>query len=165
MTMDAVDRKLLGVMQDRFPVSSRPYLELGGEVGLDEAGALRRVRRLREDGFFHRIGASFDSKKLGHASTLVGMKVAAGHVESAAAAVGRHPEVTHCYERDDEYNLWFTVIAPSGEELEGILQQVRQETGVKDMLDLPATRVFKIRVHFELEDGCPALDCVQREGD
>ncbi len=165
MTMDAVDRKLLGVMQDRFPVSSRPYLELGGEVGLDEAEALRRVRRLREEGFFHRVGASFDSKKLGHSSTLVGMKVTAGHVERVAAAACRHPGVTHCYERDDEYNLWFTIIAPSVDMLQDILQEVSREAGVNDVLDLPATSVFKIRVHFDLEGVGRAQDRVQRKGD
>ena len=148
--MDRADKELLTTIPDGFPVASRPYRVLGEVLGLTEQETLSRVRKLREKGFVHRIGASFDSRKLGYVSTLVGMKVAEDGLEATAKIVGSYPGVTHSYEREGEYNLWFTLIAPSAEELRGQLDEIRERTGAADMLELPAEKVFKIKVHFDM---------------
>ena len=59
--------------------------------------------------------------------------------------MGACPGVTHNYERKHEYNVWFTLIASSQEEKERILKDLIRETKI-DILELPATRIFKIRV-------------------
>ena len=157
--MDRADRELLTIMQDSFPVSPRPYDELGEKLGFSGQEALRRVRALREQGVFHRIGASFDSRELGYVSTLAGMKVPGGELEAVAKIIGSYPGVTHCYEREDEYNLWFTLIASSAEELLSQLDEIREKTGSAGIMDLPAGKVFKIKVHFDMrvregDEGC-----------
>jgi len=66
------------------------------------------------------------------------------------AAVNAHPGVTHNYRRDDEYNVWFTLITPGEDELAAALAGIKRETGVEDILSLRATRTFKINAHFEV---------------
>ncbi|MGD8677299.1 MAG: Lrp/AsnC family transcriptional regulator, partial [Desulfobacterales bacterium] len=48
------------------------------------------------------------------------------------------------------YNIWFTFIAPSKAEIEENLEQIEQQTGVSPILNMPATRVFKIKAKFDL---------------
>jgi len=55
-----------------------------------------------------------------------------------AEAVNRHPGVTHNYLRENAFNVWFTFIAPSMEEIEAKLSEISAETGVTDILNLPA---------------------------
>ncbi|MFW5637182.1 MAG: Lrp/AsnC family transcriptional regulator, partial [Thermodesulfobacteriota bacterium] len=77
-------------------------------------------------------------------------KVPAEMLESFAETVNRYPGVTHNYTRDNPFNVWFTFIAPSMEEIDANLEAISRETGVREILNLPSTRVFKIRAHFDL---------------
>jgi hypothetical protein len=65
-------------------------------------------------------------------------------------AVNRHPGVTHNYLRENTFNVWFTFIAPSMAEIEANLRAISAETGIAEILNLPATRVFKIRAQFDV---------------
>jgi siroheme decarboxylase len=58
--------------------------------------------------------------------------------------------VTHNYQRDNEFNVWFTFIAPSTAEIEAKLAEIAAKTGVPEILNLPATNVFKIKAQFDL---------------
>jgi len=52
--------------------------------------------------------------------------------------------------REHAFNIWFTFIAPSVKVIEKNLEQIRKDTGVDTILNLPATRVFKISANFKL---------------
>ena len=41
--MDVTDRKLLNIIQGRFPLVDRPYQALGDELGIDEAEVIERL--------------------------------------------------------------------------------------------------------------------------
>ena len=77
-------------------------------------------------------------------------KPAHDRMKMFAETVNRYPGVTHNYLRDHPFNVWFTFIAPSMAEIEESLDRIAKETEVGDILNLPATRVFKIRAHFNL---------------
>ncbi|MGB9619482.1 MAG: AsnC family transcriptional regulator [Armatimonadota bacterium] len=148
--MDEIDRQLLNIAQSDFPIAPRPYKLLGEQVGITEQEALERVRKLVQSGIIRRIGPSFDSKKLGYVSTLVAARVPRDRLEDVAVIVGSFGEVTHNYERDHDYNLWFTIICDSKERLREILDEIRRKTGEAEMYSLPAERTFKIKAEFEL---------------
>jgi DNA-binding Lrp family transcriptional regulator len=147
--MDEVDKGLLNIIQTDFPISPSPYHVLGERLGISEEGALERVRALVESGVIRKIGPSFDTRKLGHASTLVAAKIPIERLEEVAGVVNSFPQVTHNYGRDFEYNLWFTIIAKDESEIERTLDQIKAKTGISDMHELPAKRMFKIKVEFE----------------
>lgn len=148
--LDDVDRRLLNRVQSDFPLTASPYREIAGEMDLSEAEVISRLARLRDAGVIRRLGANFFPKKLGYVSTLCAAKVPADRLERFAAVVNRYPGVTHNYLREDDFNVWFTFIAPSPEDIDAALADIRRETGVETILNLPAIRLFKIRAQFEL---------------
>jgi len=148
--IDDVDRAILNRIQSDFPVTSRPYLAVANELGLTEKEVLARVSRLKEAGIIRRIGGNFVPDKLGYVSTLCAAKVPEERIERFAEVVNRYPGVTHNYRRDNKFNIWFTFIAPSMEEIEQNLREISEETGITDILNLPATQVFKIKAQFEV---------------
>lgn len=150
--MDAIDRRILDVIQSGFPVAARPYAELGRDLGLTEAETLARVRALKESGVIRRIGANFQSARLGWHSTLCAAKVPPERMEHFVATVNAHPGVTHNYLRDHEFNVWFTFIGEDPETVQQALADIGAATGV-DVLYLPATRLFNIKVDFAMQGG------------
>ena len=148
--MDDIDREILNRIQSNFPITSRPYATIAEELSLSESDVLARVTALKENGIIRRIGGNFVPEKLGFVSTLCAAKVPSDKIDVFAETVNRFPGVTHNYQRENAYNVWFTFIAPSMEAIEGNLTTIAQETGVTEILNLPATRVFKIKAHFKL---------------
>ena len=148
--MDDTDRAILNRIQSDFPIISRPYRAIAKDLGLDEDELIQRLRRLKDRGIIRRIGGNFSPDKLGFVSTLCAARVPADRIDLFARVVNRYTGVTHNYQRDNEFNIWFTFIAPSMEEIRRNIEEISRETGVTDILNLPATRVFKIRAHFNL---------------
>ena len=97
-----------------------------------------------------RIGGNFAPEKLGFVSTLCAAKVPENKIDHFAKIVNRYPGVTHNYQRDNEFNVWFTFIAPSMQEIEENLKKISNDTKIKDIINLPATKVYKIKAHFNL---------------
>ena len=148
--MDDIDKAILNRIQSDFPITSQPYQTIADELNLTEKEVLGRVSRLKETGIIRRIGANFVPAKLGYVSTLCAAKVPEDKIERFADTVNRFPGVTHNYRRENSFNVWFTFIAPSMEEIEQNLKEIEQETGIKEILNLPATRVFKIKAQFDV---------------
>lgn len=148
--MDEADRKILNAIQSEFPITARPYGDLGRRIGLSEEEVLRRVKRLKEKGIIRRIGGNFHSNKLNFTSTLCAAKVPEEKLERFVKVVNGYPGVTHNYLRSHEFNVWFTFIAPSTEAIERSLKEISDATGVEDVYSLPAVRMFKVKVDFEI---------------
>ncbi|MGW8300833.1 MAG: siroheme decarboxylase subunit alpha [Desulfobacterales bacterium] len=148
--IDDVDRAILNQIQSDFPLTSRPYLTIAEDLGLSEGEVLKRVSRLKASGIIRRIGGNFKPEKLGFVSTLCAAKVPEDKIGQFAEVVNRYPGVTHNYRRENTFNIWFTFIAPSMDEINANLEKIAAETGVTDILNLPATRVFKIRAEFKV---------------
>ena len=148
--LDDIDRKILNRIQSDFPIDRRPYRVIANDVGLEEEEVLQRVSTLKNAGIIRRIGGNFAPEKLGFASTLCAARVPQDKMEVFTRTVNRFPGVTHNYQRDNAYNVWFTFIAPSPEDIDANLEQITRETGVHDILNLPATQVYKIKAHFKL---------------
>lgn len=149
--MDATDKRILDIIQTGFPIAPRPYEAIGKEVGLTEAEALARVRALKASGIIRRIGANFQSAKIGFKSTLCAASVPKDKLDAFTAVVNAHPGVTHNYLRDHALNIWFTMIGPSRQAIRDALAAITAETGIA-VLNLPADRLFKIRVDFSMSD-------------
>ena len=149
--MDATDKRILDIIQTGFPIAPRPYAAIGEQVGLTEAEALARIRALKASGIIRRIGANFQSAKIGFKSTLCAASVPPEKLDDFTAAVNAHPGVTHNYLRAHALNIWFTMIGPSREAIREGLAAITAKTGIS-ILNLPADRLFKIRVDFSMSD-------------
>ncbi len=147
--LDNVDKMLLDIIQTAFPLEPRPYAVLGRQLGIAEEEVLERVRALKKRKIIRRLGANFQSDKLGFVSTLCAAKVPQDKLDMFVQRVNACPGVTHNYLREHAYNIWFTLISPSREDACHTLAAITADTGIP-ILNLPATRLFKIRVDFRM---------------
>lgn len=146
--MDEKDRALLNEIQSNFPVDPRPYQALGARLGIGEDEVLKRISNLRKAGIIRRIGASINSRKIGFVSTLLAARAPEDKFQRFVAMVNQVDGVTHNYLRRHEYNVWFTLISPSEAEKRRVLDELMERTGI-EILELPARKIFKIRVDFK----------------
>ena len=148
--MDNTDKKILNEIQSHFPISSRPFHELGKRLNLPESDVLERIRGLKEDGIIRRIGGNFHSGRLNFTSTLCAARVPEEKIEHFVKTVNHYPGVTHNYLRNHAYNIWFTFIAKDMDYIEDALKKISDETGATEIRNLPAVKTFKIKVDFEI---------------
>jgi len=156
--LDDRDKTLMSVIQANFPVDRRPFERLAAYLGDDGEDLERRVRKMRSDGVIRRLGAVFDSRKLGYVSTLVAGRVDPDDLDEVAAEVSKLTGVTHNYRREHAYNLWFTLTSESTERLEETLEDLRQRTTARELHSLPALKVYKIRVNFQFAESSGIID-------
>ncbi|MGI5912059.1 MAG: AsnC family transcriptional regulator [Syntrophomonadaceae bacterium] len=149
--MDKIDREIVNIMQHNFPLSTQPYLELAGYLGISEDEVLKRVQLLKNEGIIRRIGAILDSKQMGYYSTLCACQVEEGLINEVAGVINAQKGVTHNYVRDHHYNIWFTITAPSYEEAMEIIKDIEMAVGIK-VVTMPAIKMYKIKVCLSLGD-------------
>ena len=146
--METKYRKILNEIQSDFPISSRPYRDLGNRLHMTETEVLDAVKRLKENGVIRRIGGNFQTSRLDFVSTLCAARVPEEKIDRFVETVNAYPGVTHNYLRAHSYNIWFTFIAEEMGIIEDALETIRQKTGVTEILNLPAEEMFKIKVDF-----------------
>jgi DNA-binding Lrp family transcriptional regulator len=148
LDLDSVDKLILREVQSHLPIAERPYLELGQRLGLSEDEVLKRLAVMKESGVIRRIGGNFQSHRLGFKSTLCAAQVPENKLDLFVKTVNGYSGVTHNYLREHEYNVWFTFIAPSMDEINRCIEAIEQATGVGGICSFPARKLFKIQVDF-----------------
>jgi len=148
--MDKIDSKILHVLQYNFPLAENPYESIARKLGIPNEEIWNRIQKMLDEGVIRRIGASFDSNKLGFRSTLAAVSVKPELVDHAANIIGQYHEVTHSYLRNDEFNIWFTLIAVDNDRIENILEQICKSLRLEKskVLNLPMKRLFKLDARF-----------------
>ena len=148
--IDDTDKKILNAIQVGFPIESRPYRVIAEKLNLDEDELIQRIQRMKDQMIIRRIGGNFSPDRLGYFSTLCAAKVPKDKIDEFTGVVNAYTGVTHNYLRDHEFNVWFTFIAPSRQIIQDNLTRIKEATGVDQILNLPATRLFKISANFKL---------------
>ena len=148
--MDEIDKKILNILQKEFPLEEQPFLIVGQRCGISEDETIHRVQNMKDEGIIRRIGAVFDGAKLGRVSTLCAARVPEEKIGLFVKIVNANKNVTHNYRRNHAYNIWFTVSAENAEELERFLGDVKEKTGIAEILDMRAVRTFKINASFDV---------------
>ena len=149
-TIDDINKKILNTIQTDFPIHPRPYKIIGERLSLSESEVISRIESMKEDMLIRRIGGNFSPDKLGYVSTLCAAQVPENKINHFTETVNAYPGVTHNYQRDHQFNIWFTFIAPSVEIIKSNLAKISETTGVHPILNLPATKLFKISANFKL---------------
>ena len=152
--MDKNDSRILQELQDNFPLNERPYEVIADRLQISTEQLWDSIQKMLDEGVIRRIGASFDSNKLGFSSTLAAVSVEPEQVVRAAEVISQFPEVTHSYLRKDVFNIWFTIIASDDKKIKSILEQVCTALSLKSsqILNLPVKRLFKLDARFDTRD-------------
>ena len=146
--MDEIDKKILNIIQKDFPIVEVPFRVVAEKIGTAEDDVLERIRRMKREGIIRRIGAVFDAKKLGYVSALCAARVPDERLRAFVDTVNSYPGITHNYRRNHAYNVWFTIISPDESTLQSSLAEIRERTGIPDILSMKASRTFKIDASF-----------------
>ncbi len=151
---DETDGEILRLIQEDFPLMERPFGEIAKRLDvhpkLDESEVMRRIEALKESGVIRRVGAVIDGRAVGVVTTLLGAKVPAESIGAFSDVVNSYNRVTHNYLRDCERNIWFTIWGKSGDEIERTINEIRDKTGVTDILSFPSKKTYKIRAVFDI---------------
>lgn len=124
MSLDAMDRRLLSVLQRRGRISNA---ELAEAVNLSASACHRRVQRLETDGYIRDYVALLDAKKLGLSATIfveITLSTQADEVlEAFELAVKRIPDVLECHLTAGAADYILKVVADSTEDFARIHRQ------------------------------------------
>ncbi len=148
-----MDKKILNRIQRQFPVAARPYAVLAENLGITEDQVLSRIESLVRQKIIRKIGASVAPRKMSHTTTLVAASVKPEKLGEVADAVSAYPNVTHNYGREHGFNLWFTLVGKDRGEIIRLCNEISGLDGVIDLLELPATHLFKLDVFFDFSEG------------
>jgi DNA-binding Lrp family transcriptional regulator len=148
--LDDLDKRLLNLMQGRFPIAQRPYQHVAAEAGIDEQEAIARVQRLQNERIIRQVTPIFDTRALGYSSMLVAAKVDAENPWRAASIINEHPGVSHNYRRNHDFNLWWTIAVPPSSSLEDHVQRVHELAGGESTRLMHTIRMFKIGVDLDM---------------
>ncbi len=149
MTLDALDKQILLILQDNVPLVSRPFLEAAKKLGVGEDEVLRRVQRMLSEGVVRRFSASVRHRKLGIcANPMCAWKVPKERVEEVGKKMAAFEEVTHCYERPIvqgkwEYNVFTMLHGYDRASVEKTVKKLSEATGIKDYKLLYSTKEYK----------------------
>jgi DNA-binding Lrp family transcriptional regulator len=149
--VDQTDLAILNALQDDLPLVSRPWKAIADRLNISETDMIDRMKNLEESGIIRDISPVLESRSLGlHAATLVALHVPEERLEEIAGVISSYAEVSHNFQRDHYYSLWFTIAAQNEEGIQRVLHEILQQTAipVSDVLDLPTTKKIKINVRF-----------------
>jgi DNA-binding Lrp family transcriptional regulator len=156
--MDSTDREILNRIQREVPLEREPFDAIGRDLGIAGDEVIRRIESLKRTRVIRQISAIFDTRVLGYESSLVAAKIPAHRLGEGAKAINSHPGVSHNYERNNEFNLWYTVAVPPDSRLglEGTVDVLHHISGAEKTRILPTLKLFKIGVTLDMNKGATA---------
>lgn len=140
--------ELLSIIQKRFPLVAKPFAVIAEELGADEETIIRLITEEKNNKIIRQISPIFDTKRLGYSSSLVSFKVKREDIGTAVEIINSHPGVSHNYEREHTFNIWFTLAVDPDSKL-GLKKTVEilaEEANAVEYIMLPTLKLFKISV-------------------
>jgi siroheme decarboxylase len=153
--IDVLDKALLNEIQWEFPLVQRPFLKIGLRHNISEQQVMDRIFRMKKIGLIRQINAIFDTRNLGYKSALIAFAVVPEMLDVVANEVNKHPGVSHNYERNHEYNMWFTLAIPPNDEMKPHLDRLAKLQGVTKYRLLPTLKLYKIGVKLDMINDDP----------
>lgn len=150
--LDDFDKDLLNEIQWSFPLVKQPYHELANKFDTTPDEIKHRLTELKKSGIVRQLSAIFDTRKLGYKSSLVAMKVEPDKLASVANTINKHPGVSHNYERNHDFNLWFTIATPPKTNVKTEVEKLSKLSGVVATRMLPTIKMFKIGVKLDMNE-------------
>lgn len=150
-----MDKELLMKAQYEMPVCETPFAELAEKLERSEEYVIGELRKYMQQGIVKKVGPQLNYRAfrgISHAA-LVGAEIKE-NLEGAVEIINADRGVKHNFLREHEvYNIWFTIKAPSREELFERTREIMERCGVENYVVLPSVRVYKMDVKYDLFRG------------
>jgi len=140
--------EILSRIQKKFPLVAKPFEVIADELGISEKEVLDILQEQKKAKIIRQTSAIFDTKRLGYKSSLVAFKVKPELINSAVKILNSHPGISHNYERNHDFNIWFTMaVSPDSTfGLDKTVELLARLTKADDYIMLPTLKLFKINV-------------------
>lgn len=150
MRLSTFERKILNSIQQDLPFVTEPFKALSKQLGIGEKEFLEKIRQLKAKGIIRNFSAAINHRKLEFKSTLIGLRVPLCKVRPLVKKLVGYPEITHCFLRQAEYNLWLVFISPTQKRLNTFLKQLAKQVGRENILNLVTKKQFKLKTTLKL---------------
>jgi len=143
--------EILYRVQKNFPLVIKPFEQIAKELNTTEDEVIKILQEEKSNKIIRQTSAIFDTKRLGYKSSLVAFEINADKIDDAIVILNSHPGISHNYERNHKYNIWFTIaISPqSKSDLEATVELLSKLTKASDYILLPTLKLFKISVKLD----------------
>ena len=146
--MDELDKKIIRITQEEFPLVAQPYKEIAARVGIAEEELLKRLRSYKRAGKIRKVGAVLRHREVGFAAnSLCVWVVPEERLEEVGALMAMNPSVSHCYDRETvpewQYNMYTMIHAHTREECVAIAKRIAKQTKIEDYLMLYSVKEWK----------------------
>lgn len=140
----AVIRELTGDLE----VIPQPFDPIAQKVGISQRRLLTIVRRLKEEGYIRRFGATLRHRNSGFAANaMVVWLIPEERIDAVGRTMASFREVTHCYHRRPQgkwpYNLFTMIHGATEEACQRIAREISRATGMSDYKLLFSQRELK----------------------
>ena len=149
MLLDTRDLLLIDRLHGGFPLSERPYRDVGLELGWSETEVIERLQLLLGQGVLTRFGPLFQIERAGGQFVLAALAAPPERFEEVAGVVNEFAEVAHNYRREHLLNMWFVVAAESADAAQQVMHRIEQATGCA-VLAFPKEREFFVELRLPL---------------
>lgn len=162
-----MDRELLMKAQYEMPITETPFKDLAENLDRSVEYVIGKLREYVHNGIVKKVGPQLNYRAfraISHAA-LVGAEVR-GDLETVVRKINAERGVKHNFLREhDVYNIWFTIKAPSREELFERTKVLMDECRVENYVILPSVRVYKMDVKYDLYRGVSYSTRIESERD
>src|ERR1041385_4908680 len=132
--MDAIDRKILAVVQEDASLS---VAEIGSRVGLSSTPCWKRIQRLEGEGVITKRGALVDPAKIGLGITVFVSIETGDHSQDwlsrFAEMVGAMPEVMEFYRMAGDVDYMLRVVVPDIQAYDGFYKKLIANVSLKNV--------------------------------
>lgn len=152
MTLDAMDLKILGILQQD---ATRPVAEIGREVGLSTTPCWRRIQKMEETGVIQRRVALVAPKTVDAGVTVfVSIKTDqhnADWLQRFHAAVEAFPEVVEFYRMSGEVDYLLKVTVPDIQAYDAFYKKLISKIDISKVASAFAMEQIKYTTALPLE--------------
>ena len=146
--LDELDRRLMGLLQERMEIVPDPWGRATKELALSHHELFSRIRFLKSIGAIRRISGVLRHRRIGFASNgMACFRVGEEAIEQAGMRAADFAEVSHCYQRrtypDWPYSLFAMVHGKEREETDSIVREIASTIGCNDYITLYSSKELK----------------------
>lgn len=155
------DLHLIDRLHGGFPLSDRPFAELGAEFGCSEDMLIDRLQRLLARGDLTRLGPMYQIERAGGRFVLAAMDVPQDRFISVAEQLGAMHQIAHNYRRQSAHpdapgatplNMWFVIAVEHAGQVEPVIEQIETMTGLI-VHAFPKEREYFVELRLPLLPG------------
>ncbi len=150
--LNELQRDFINLFQGGFPLTEKPFSDIGTLLGTDETTVIVLIQQLLDDRIITRFGPFYNADRLGGAFTLAAMQIPRARFREVAEQVNGMQAVAHNYQREHNLNMWFVIATDKPMGITDCIAEIEQATGIQ-VFDFPKLREFYLGLKLYLDDA------------